>query len=139
MILTADNLAKRGWPHNVNCSFCHSTPETAAHLHISCPYAQACWAQVLIKTNLPTTLMPPLNATSISSCWSAISASAPATITKRWCSVALLTWWNLWKARNDRIFNNMAVSATALADTILLELTQWRAAGLLITVWPAGA
>lgn len=39
--LTADNLAKRGWPHNPSCAFCHSNPETAVQLLVACPFAQS--------------------------------------------------------------------------------------------------
>ena len=127
--LTADNLAKRGWPHNALCSFCNSSPETAVHLHICCPYAQDCWKEILNKTNL----------LSIQACWAAMTRSAPAQLIRRWRSLALLTWWNLWKTRNNRIFNHKDISSSQLADMILQELAQWRAAGILITVWPAGA
>ena len=132
--LTADNLAKRVWPHNTTCPFCNTDPETAVHLHISCSYAQDCWSQVLARTSMPALLMPSPNSESVISCWSSIATLAPANIIRRWRSLALITWWNLWKARNDRIFNNKLVSSSDLADTILQELAQWRAAGILITV-----
>ena len=37
--LTADNLAKRGWPCNPICSLCHIHPETAVHISAACSYA----------------------------------------------------------------------------------------------------
>ena len=61
----------------------------------------------------------------------------PALLIKRWKSLAMLTWWTLWKERNNRIFRNKARSPVEVADHILMELNQWRAAGILRTVWPA--
>lgn len=36
--LTADNLAKRGWPHNPICQLCHLGWEDGLHLVSSCPF-----------------------------------------------------------------------------------------------------
>ena len=37
-ILTADNLERRGWPHDPLCKLCNSAPETSPHLCKDCPY-----------------------------------------------------------------------------------------------------
>ena len=42
-VLTADNLAIRGWPHDPTCQLCFGAPETANHLCKECPYTIAIW------------------------------------------------------------------------------------------------
>jgi hypothetical protein len=47
LIQTADNLARRGWPHQASCALCNGPLETSQHLSLLCPFAQAVWNQVL--------------------------------------------------------------------------------------------
>jgi hypothetical protein len=42
--LTANNLAKRGWPHDPICQLCNSVPETPTHLCLNCPFSRNVWA-----------------------------------------------------------------------------------------------
>ena len=138
--LTADNLAKRGWPHNPVCPLCNNAPETAIHLHVSCAFSQTVWTKLLADLHLPGALCPSLTANNLRRCWSAVNTIVvPALLIKRWKSLAMLTWWSLWKERNNRIFRNKSRLPNEVAEHIILELNQWRAAGILITVWPAGA
>ena len=46
-ILSADNLERRGWPHDPLCKMCNSAPETPAHLCKDCPYTSAVWTHVV--------------------------------------------------------------------------------------------
>ena len=46
-VLIAENLARRGWPHQVSCALCNGPMETGQHLCLLCPFAQAVWSQVL--------------------------------------------------------------------------------------------
>ena len=89
--LTADNLAKRGWPHNALCPFCKSSHETTVHLHIGCPYAQDCWKEILNKCNLPLSLTPQAASENTQACWVEMTRSAPTQLIRRWRSLALLT------------------------------------------------
>jgi hypothetical protein len=46
-LLTADNLEKRGWPHEEHCVLCNGTLETGLHLCLCCPFAKVVWSQIL--------------------------------------------------------------------------------------------
>jgi hypothetical protein len=46
-ILTADDLQKRGWPHQEYYILCNGPLETGLHLSLLCPFARAVWYQVL--------------------------------------------------------------------------------------------
>lgn len=45
--LTADNLAKKNWPHQENCSLCYCLPETTEHLLTQCNFTEAVWHKVI--------------------------------------------------------------------------------------------
>ena len=42
-ILTADNLQKRGWPHQEHCALCNGPLENGLHLSLLRPFARAVW------------------------------------------------------------------------------------------------
>lgn len=61
VILTKDNLAKRGWVGNTTCCFCNSS-ETIQHLFFDCPLARFVWNALFITFGI----QPPTN---VASCW----------------------------------------------------------------------
>ena len=129
--LTADNLAKRGWPHDPICKLCHIQPETAVHIAATCSYSRQVWQDVLGKLSLPSGLAPDPSCRYLQDWWQHCSRSVPANIADTWHSLALLSWRILWKERNNRVFNNKAISAHTIADNIVTELNHWRVAGVL--------
>lgn len=135
--LTADNLAKRGWPHNPTCRLCMVHPETALHISASCSYSVRVWEEIVNQLQVPAYLAPTVNTANLQSWWLA-PTHLPEQLDKRWRSISLLTWWMLWKERNNRIFNAKARSPKDLVDSILMELASWRTAGVLNLVWPPG-
>ena len=46
-LLTANNLARRGWPHQTSCSLCQGPIEPKIHLCLQCPFALDIWNQIL--------------------------------------------------------------------------------------------
>ena len=50
-ILMAQNLQKRGWPHQDHCVLCNGPLETALHLCLCCPFAKEVWDQILSWEN----------------------------------------------------------------------------------------
>ncbi|WVZ97032.1 hypothetical protein U9M48_042597 [Paspalum notatum var. saurae] len=77
-ILTADNLAVRGWPHQQACTLCSGLLETGLHLCLQCPFAQEVWNQVLAQENF--TLPPQVDFTlfpNIADWWQCAAASFP--------------------------------------------------------------
>ena len=55
-LLTADNLQKRGWPHQEHCVLCDGPLETGLHLCLCCPYTKAVWRQILAWEHCDTAL-----------------------------------------------------------------------------------
>jgi hypothetical protein len=56
--LTTDAVAKRGWPHNVNCCLCMAANETAHHLLGACPMTIQVWCRILPMDQLPPCFLP---------------------------------------------------------------------------------
>jgi hypothetical protein len=48
---------------------------------------------------------------------------------KPWIALVQLTWWNIWKERNSRVFNNSAASLSRIHTHILEEARTWKDAG----------
>ena len=127
--LTADNLAKRGWPHNPICSLCHTTPETAAHLAVFCSFSQVVWSNVRAKLHLSAPVTP-LPTHDLATWWLDSLHGSTATSRKAENSLIMLTWWMLWKERNARIFYNKAATTEQVTDKIMDELRFWKMVGL---------
>ena len=126
--LTADNLAKRGWPHNPLCLLCLQEPETAAHLLTSCSFAKEVWHLTLCKLNM-SPAMAAVHDDSLVSWWQRTNASMGKERAKSWRSILALVWWNLWKERNDRTFRNISCHPTQLFLKIQVEAKDWVDAG----------
>ena len=77
-ILTSDNLALRGWPHQNSCVLCNGPMETGMHLCLTCPFAQAVWSQVSLWEGLNTFQQAlPTSFDSINDWWEAANKLVP--------------------------------------------------------------
>lgn len=130
--LTAENLAKRGWPHNPICSLCWTSNETADHLLLHCSFSAEFWRRILINFNLPlpSVLVPDCSLLS----WRLASLDAiPNSAREKWNILQMLHSWFTWKERNNRVFNAKACSIDDLLQSLSEELHLWRSAGLKAT------
>jgi len=124
-ILTAQNLQKRGWPHQQQCVMCNGPLETSLHLCLICPFAKAVWNQILTWENF-TQIQQQQNAnpTHIKSWWEDVAAKAPRAERRRLNGVAIYTFWNIWKERNRRIFDNRSETVPQVAARIKEDIEQ---------------
>jgi hypothetical protein len=129
--LTADNLLKRGMPHNPFCPLCFIHHETALHLLLGCSFAHQIWGLVFNRCLLvPRTDM--CKALSIDEWWSEQVVGLNKVSTRRFNSIATVVSWELWKERNDRIFNQMSKSPSQVFYKIIETATDWCAAGRIL-------
>ena len=126
--LTADNLAKRGWPHNPLCSLCLQEPESATHLLTTCSFAKEIWHLTFDMLHMHHSLMAN-NGESLTSWWQRSSSAMTKDKAKTWRSIIALVWWNIWKERNARVFTNSSCSARPLFEKIQVEAKDWIDAG----------
>ncbi|KAG2613660.1 hypothetical protein PVAP13_4KG388801 [Panicum virgatum] len=97
------NLERRGWPHDPLCKLCNSAPETSAHLCKDCPYTSAVWTHVTRWFDLQQ--LPPSSSTSTVYRWWKMCRKVFSKEQKpAFDGLMICFWWNIWKKRNQRIF-----------------------------------
>jgi len=126
-ILTADNLQKRGWPHQEHCILCNGPLETGLHLSLLCPFARAVWDQVLSWENF-TVQLSQQDSTCIAKWWEEAASKVPKQDHRRFNGVLIYIVWNLWKERNRRIFENGYRTVQQVASLIKEDIVQRRRA-----------
>jgi hypothetical protein len=126
---TSDRLAIRGWPHQPTCQLCKCQPETARHILFECRYSKRVWQQAASWLSCPS-LLNDLGSgrETVLHYWHAITGSPTAHPQGLKTAVTLITW-ELWKERNDRIFNNKASMPMAVVEKIKEESKIWILAG----------
>ena len=124
-VLTADNLAKRGWPHSPSCRLCGNAPEDATHLLAACPFARDLWLRMVQRCNLNLAVAPQAGTTSLLEWWEEGRRRIPPGHRRAWSALVQLIWWNTWKERNARIFNNVTSSVPQVQQRIIEELLLW--------------
>jgi len=128
-LLTADNLARRSWPHQPSCSLCNGPMESGLHMCLSCPFAQEVWIQVLAWENL--TLPQQIDPTSFSSIeewWGETEALFPKDCRRMYNGAVIYTLWNIWKERNRRIFEHSSLTPLQVAGRVRESLCLYRSA-----------
>ena len=122
-MLAADNLQKKRWPHQDHCVLCNSPMETGLHLSLLCPYATAVWDQVLSWKNFAVQLPHP-ETLSIAEWWEQTASNIPKQDCWRFNGVCIYIWWNMWKERNRRIFENKYMTAQQVASLTKEHIVQ---------------
>jgi hypothetical protein len=122
-ILTADNLAKRGWPHDPLCKLCHVAPETPVHLckKIVVTLLFIVWDQIIRWFELQR--LPPISATnSIYSWWKKCRRQVDREHTAAFDGLVLHFLCNIWKERNRCTFQQVAKLPLDVAYLIKKDL-----------------
>jgi hypothetical protein len=97
VILTKDNLAKRNWRGNTNCSFC-GLQETVNHLFFKCAYARFLWTAVHMFFGIPR----PLNIENFFNSW---LKTGNNDFNRGLLVAASALCWSLWITRNEIVFD----------------------------------
>ncbi len=123
-ILTADILARRGWPGPSICVFCSCSEENLEHLLFSCSFASALWQRLLARlpvgsgsANYTSRDLPTL--------WCSLRASLTGIARDGFDTCFVAACWELWKERNARLFNNKLSTAAELERKVLAEAEFW--------------
>jgi hypothetical protein len=116
-ILTADNLAKRRWPHDPMCQLCNAAPETPAHLCLHCPFTQNVW--MLLISHIGRSDLQLSSSHAIRSWWRRMRRSFDKKQKAKFDGLLLYFWWNIWKERNRRIFQRTSLGVDAVALLII--------------------
>lgn len=127
-ILTANNLAKRGWPHDPICKLCNGAPKTPTHLCRTCPYTTTVWDQLIRWTGLQG--LPPIQGqSSIYRWWKQCRRRVDQTHKAVFDGLIIHFWWIIWKERNRRTFQQVSKLPLDIAYIIKEEVQIYQEAG----------
>jgi hypothetical protein len=126
---TADRLAKRGWPHPTTCQLCRCCPETARHLLFECRFSKRIWNAAASWLSCPDLIRClGTGRPKVLEYWQAI-ARTPTSSTKGLRTAIVLIAWEIWKERNERVFNNKSSLPSEIMRRIREEGKDWILAG----------
>uniref|UniRef100_A0A453SA40 Reverse transcriptase zinc-binding domain-containing protein n=1 Tax=Aegilops tauschii subsp. strangulata TaxID=200361 RepID=A0A453SA40_AEGTS len=92
---TADQLAKKNWPHTPTCTLCQLQPETALHLFAQCQYTRLLWQMILQRFHAQIT-PPRADEPSLEDWWySSVRSLSKQERMKVNCLV-ICAWWHVW-------------------------------------------
>ena len=105
-VLTGDNILKCGFNGPFQCFFCKSALETDDHLLIDCAFSKLVWELVLHSSNFSIPIHNTINSFYLS--WHDQHPQKYDSVIwhKHWHSILKYTWWSLWIAGNNYIFND---------------------------------
>ncbi|XP_023769257.1 uncharacterized protein LOC111917854 [Lactuca sativa] len=118
----ATALAERGVSiPNQLCQLCHNDPETVDHVFVKCEFAKGTREWIFkwcgIKTQDFSHIKEIID-------FAAEWGNCPK---KRdlFNSIVFCLFWNIWKARNNRVFKELKTSHTKVADDIISRSYLW--------------
>jgi hypothetical protein len=125
--LDLDTQAPRNWICNPLCPFCKTTLETALHLLAECRFSRQVWtldpSGHVDRSTWPSPHRVDAN-TSTSEWWLTVT-SIPDTPRKGLRSMTLLASWEIWKERNNCIFDRRESSVSSIVNRIKAEASLW--------------
>jgi hypothetical protein len=129
-IWTAARLQIRGWPNDYFCPLCIRNLETVSHLFQECCFSREIWEKVGMW--IMTEQLRPANWNQILDLhkWFIdLSNNAVGARRNGVRSMVMLTVWEIWRERNNRIFNRSSRSVDQVFGAIQDEAKIWIRAG----------
>ena len=126
-ILTANNLIKRNWPNDPICKLCGTEPETPTHLCKDCVFSKQVWSDLKQWLGLTVLDIVPMTG-SIHWYWRKCRAKIDKDRRKAFDSIMIYLWWNVWKERNRRTFQNKSMQPRQVALLCKEALEQYQLA-----------
>jgi hypothetical protein len=122
-IPTRDNLHRRGIisANESRCPLCNVEIETTSHLFLRCRYVIGIWYAILRWLGVFLVLPPTIFMSYTMLVWGGSNKKR-----RKGFSVVWLAYiWAVWKARNDRIFNNVVFDASVVMNHVQRLSWQW--------------
>jgi hypothetical protein len=113
---TADRRLRRGLPSHVRCPLCSLHDETANHLALQCPFAQAVWDGFARRSQIHIPL-PGVDSDSVD--------RLPRKEAKVLNSAVMLILRCLWMERNARVFEGTASTLDQVLEAAIQEWRLW--------------
>lgn len=131
--LTADNLLKRGRPHETTCTLCNTGFEDRNHLFIKCVYTNRVWTLLQDWINMNFQL-PISDDWTLADWWQLARNHFRTSYRKSFDSLFLMVCWFIWKEQNGTVFEYRFEVAEQLVNDIKEEISIWKTAGI-FSIW----
>lgn len=118
---TTDNLSRKSWPCNETCSLCDQEPETIQHIMVHCAFAKQVWHEVCLWQHMDI-ILPHHTDMDLITWWDHQLSNEATSRLRKTASIIIYTWWNLWKERNRRIFQQQAKQPRQVLTMIKEEM-----------------
>ena len=119
-ILTADTLLARNWPCDPVCALCNQEHKTASHLILHCSFARQVSSRMVVWTS--NIIQMPAHGVSILDWWEKELVHFPRKERRLKASMMIYGAWNIWKARNRRVFDHKSLTPAEVMQEIKTEL-----------------
>lgn len=106
---------KRNWPNDPVCKLCGVDPKTPTHLCKDCPYSKQVWEQLKTWFQLLVIDTVPITG-SIHSYWRKCRTKFERRLRKTFDGIIIYSWWNIWKERNRKTFQQASLQAFQVAS-----------------------
>jgi hypothetical protein len=116
-IFTNERRAQRGLAASARCPFC-SSDEDVEHLFLRCAEVATIWHTFDLDEQQIASL-PQLEGV-----WDIPPPGQPAT-PRVWRTILLAVMWNIWKRRNNKVFNSVDEPATLVLRCCASDIDLW--------------
>jgi hypothetical protein len=110
-------MTKKNWCHDAGCDLCPAT-ESIHHITLHCKYSHWVWDDWLLSAAAS-------QATSIAQFVQDIQTTKQGAAAKAWPICFAAGMLNLWKMRNDRIFNGRQACRRQLRWSVAHDIELW--------------
>lgn len=124
-LLTNGERLRRGLATTADCPRCGAHDESIDHLLRHCDFAKECWDLAAAPTTFMTSFHLPLTDWMMKACTMHVTGDG-----SRWKTFFPYLLWNMWKARNNLVFNNTHCSANDIISRTTREAKE--ALGILL-------
>lgn len=107
--LMANNLAKRGWPHNSICHVCRTHKESVIHLLMNCSFSKRVLHEVSAWLDFNNAVQGGPFLDLLDWWWSSLQV-IPSVLHSDWNSFVIMFSWMIRNEKNDKIFRGLGQS-----------------------------
>lgn len=123
-ILTANNLMKRHWSNDPICILCQQDPETPTHLCKDCIFSKQVWRFLKLWFGLSALDTVTMEG-SLHNFWRKCRRKFEIPERRKIDGLFIYYWWNIWKERNRRTFQNKSLQPKEVAFLCKEEFDQY--------------
>jgi hypothetical protein len=127
---TADRILRCGGQPNTICSLCHTFPESAAHMVVTCSYSRGIWVELATWLGANLLSLPHGGYRRFKMWWRIMLMAGNPDRQERLQHLQrmIAKICHIWKERYRQVYDNKAKPGTMIAGAIQDEVRQWSVA-----------